>query len=89
VNSRSSLSGFVWRLGLALLVACVLLTSKLGSSQTKPAPITAVAKLDVAPAPGADAKPASDVKWTPSVGPKAGWRKRDACSDFVIIKNTS
>ncbi len=29
------------------------------------------------------------VKWTPSVGPKAGWRKRDACSDFVIIKNTS
>ena len=26
------------------------------------------------------------VKWTPSVGPKAGWRKRDACSDFVIIK---
>jgi hypothetical protein len=29
------------------------------------------------------------LKWTPSVGPKAGWRKRDACSDFEIIKNTS
>jgi hypothetical protein len=31
----------------------------------------------------------SPVKWPPPVGPKAGWRKRDACSDFVIIKNTS
>jgi hypothetical protein len=29
------------------------------------------------------------VKWTPPVGPKAGRRKRDACSDFVTIKNTS
>ena len=29
------------------------------------------------------------VKWTPSFRPKAGWRKRDACSGFAIIKNTS
>src|SRR5882724_7715326 len=33
-----------------------------------------------------DADRNRSLKWTPSVGPKAGWRKRDACSDFVIIK---
>ena len=38
---------------------------------------------------GTSAGGSSAMKWTPSVGPKAGWPKRDACSDFEIIKNTS